>query len=169
MTDNNPYEKVKRFHEVFAPSKHQTPHAYSLKEAGFRSAFKAEELVEFLYATSNNDETAFKNAVEDLKNSIDQTVKKIEQKQKATEDVLVEQVDALVDLLYFTYGSFVLMGVDPTNIFNIVHQANMGKLFPDGKPHYDPVTNKVSKPDNWEKDYAPEAKIKEEIKKQLQQ
>ena len=43
----------------------------------------------------------------------------------------------------------------------------MGKLFPDGKPHYDPVTNKVLKPENWEQDFAPEAKIKAEIQRQL--
>ena len=58
---------------------------------------------------------------------------------------MIEQVDALTDILYFTYGSFSLLGVDPTNIFDIVHQANMGKLFPDGQPHYHPVTNKSAK------------------------
>ena len=58
------------------------------------------------------------------------------------------------------------MGVNPTKIIEIVHQANMGKLFPDG-PHYDPETNKVLKPENWEQDFAPEAKIKAEIQRQL--
>ena len=43
----------------------------------------------------------------------------------------------------------------------------MGKLFPDGQPHYDPETNKVLKPENWEQDFAPEAKIKAEIQRQL--
>lgn len=60
-----------------------------------------------------------------------------------------------------------MLGVDPTRIFDIVHQANMGKLFPDGKPHYDPVTNKVLKPDNWQKDYAPEERIAKEINEQM--
>ena len=31
-----------------------------------------------------------------------------------------------------------LMGVDPERIFDIVHQANMGKMFPDGKAHFGP-------------------------------
>ena len=82
---------------------------------------------------------------------------------------LIEQVDALTDILYFTYGSFSLLGVDPTNIFDIVHQANMGKLFPDGQPHYHPVTNKVLKPADWEQNYAPEPKIAKEIQRQIEQ
>ncbi len=77
-------------------------------------------------------------------------------------------MDALADLLYFTYGSFVLMGVDPQPIFETVHEANMGKIFPDGKAHFDPVTHKVQKPDDWEERYAPESAIKKELDKQLQ-
>ena len=52
------------------------------------------------------------------------------------------------------------MGVDPERIFDIVHQANMGKIFPDGKAHFDPVTHKILKPDDWEEKYAPEPAIK---------
>lgn len=36
-----------------------------------------------------------------------------------------------------------------------------------GNLHYDPETNKVLKPENWEQDFAPEAKIKAEIQRQL--
>ena len=43
----------------------------------------------------------------------------------------------------------------------------MGNYFQMGKPHYDPETNKVLKPENWEQDFAPEAKIKAEIQRQL--
>ena len=88
------------------------------------------------------------------------------EKAEPVEDPLVAQVDALTDLLYFTYGSFALIGVDPKPIFEIVHQANMGKVFPDGKPRYHPVTNKVMKPDNWQADFAPESLIKKELDKQ---
>ncbi len=38
------------------------------------------------------------------------------------------------------------MGVDPYELFNTVHKANMGKIFPDGKAHFDPVTHKILKP-----------------------
>ena len=69
---------------------------------------------------------------------------------------MVGQVDALIDLLYLTYGSFVLMGVDPKPFFDTVHEANMGKIFPDGKAHFDPVTHKILKPSDWEERFAPE-------------
>ena len=51
-------------------------------------------------------------------------------------------------------------------MLEIVHQANMGKLFPDGKPHYDEVTHKVLKPEQWMEKYAPEKKIALEIERQ---
>ena len=75
-------------------------------------------------------------------------------------DPLVAQADALVDLLYLTYGSFSLMGVDPAPLMAIVHEANMAKRFPDGEPHYDP--------ENWARDFAPEEKLAAEIARQHQ-
>ena len=101
--------------------------------------------------------------------AIDQAQAKLAAKKQPVSDSLVEQVDALCDLLYFTYGSFSLLGVDPAPILAIVHEANMRKLFPDGQPHYDPETHKVMKPSDWEERYAPEPRIKAEIKRQLAQ
>lgn len=84
------------------------------------------------------------------------------------ETPLVGEVDALTDLLYLTYGSFVLMGVDPKPLFDTVHEANMGKIFPDGKAHFDPVTHKILKPDDWEEHFAPEPSIRRELDSQIQ-
>lgn len=156
------------FHDVFDPRKAHLPTAFDQETASFRAGFKAEELVEFLYGAANNNEETFSDLVEKLHQSIDEAQAKILAKDKQVAEPLVEQVDALVDLLYFTYGSFALMGVEPTKIFEIVHQANMGKRFPDGKPHYHPVTNKVMKPADWEEKCAPEPKIKAELLQQLQ-
>ena len=99
--------------------------------------------------------------------ALDKAAAKVRSKREA-EISLVGQVDALIDMLYFTYGSFVLMGVDPERIFDIVHQANMGKIFPDGKAHFDPVTHKILKPDDWEEKYAPEPAIERELERQIQ-
>ncbi len=162
----NPFKLVEEFHNVFAPAKSNTPTPFSPQEAINRAEFKAEELVEFLYGAANNDQQVFHQLVETFKVAIDQAEEKIINKQMPVTDPLVDEVDALTDLLYFTYGSFLMMGVDPTEIFSIVHQANMGKLFPDGKPHYHPITHKVLKPGDWEEKYAPEAKIKKELEKQ---
>lgn len=163
----NPFEQVREFHEHFDPNTHSEVKALDKKTAEYRSGFKLEEIIEFLYAANNGDEKNFRESISYLKESLDVEAEKIIEKKKEIEP-LVDEVDALIDLLYFTYGSFVMMNVDPTEVFNLVHQANMGKLFPDGKPRYHEVTGKVLKPENWEEDFAPERKIKKEIEKQQQ-
>lgn len=62
---------------------------------------------------------------------------------------IVEQADAMIDVIYFALGTLVEMGIEPDELFNIVQTANMSKLFPDGKPHYNEM-GKVIKPDGWE-------------------
>ncbi|CAM4068679.1 haloacid dehalogenase [Streptococcus penaeicida] len=161
------FNKVKDFHRVMDGDTIETPRGYSLKDASHRADFKIEELVEFIHAASQGDKNKFTQALMDMHSAIDKAAIKVQDKDN-TDSPLVAQVDALTDLLYFTYGSFVLMGVDPQPIFETVHESNMGKLFPDGKAHFDPVTHKVLKPDNWEKQYAPEKAIKKELDKQLQ-
>ncbi|GGI66762.1 HAD family hydrolase [Enterococcus alcedinis] len=161
-----PFEMAETFHRTFDNNRPQQPTAFSKERVGHRVGFKVEELVELLYASSQAGTTEFEDALEAMHQAIDRARDKMEGKSEVVEDVLVEQVDALTDLLYFTYGSFSLLGVDPQPILEIVHEANMGKIFPDGQPHYHPVTHKVLKPDNWEEDYAPEKKIRAEIERQ---
>lgn len=163
---NSPYEKVQEFHALFDTPKHLKPTAYEREQLVHRAGFKIEELVELLYATANNEQQVFQEMVAELHEKVEEAVAKIERKQESVADPLIGQVDALLDLLYFTYGSFVLMGVNPEPIFAIVHQANMKKLFPDGKPHYDPKTHKILKPADWEERYAPEPQIAAELERQ---
>uniref|UniRef100_UPI00403FA4F1 HAD family hydrolase n=1 Tax=Candidatus Enterococcus willemsii TaxID=1857215 RepID=UPI00403FA4F1 len=163
-----PFEMTEEFHQTFDPRRPKKPTPFTNEEAVKRASFKVEELVEFLYAASQGKPEVFQQSTQQLHQAIDQAMTKVLAKNTSV-DPLVDQVDALMDLLYFTYGSFSLLGVNPEPIMAIVHQANMGKLFPDGKPHYDPVTNKVLKPDNWARDFAPESKIKAELAKQSQQ
>lgn len=160
-----PYEQSKEFHDNFDPVTHKEVTPLSKEAAEFRSGFKLEEILEFLYAANSGKEDQFRSSVDYLKKVLDQEAEAIISKNKEVEP-LVDEVDALIDLLYFTYGTFVMMNVDPTPIFNLVHQANMGKLFPDGKPRYHEVTGKVLKPKNWEANYAPEGKILAEIERQ---
>lgn len=65
-------------------------------------------------------------------------------------DDLVEQTDAILDLIYFALGTLVSMGVEPQGLFEAIHTSNMQKLGPDGKPIYDPITGKILKPYTWE-------------------
>jgi predicted HAD superfamily Cof-like phosphohydrolase len=75
-----------------------------------------------------------------------------------------EQADAMIDLIYFALGTLVEMGVRPARLFDIVHEANMQKLWPDGKPRKRPEDGKVLKPPTWQD---PEPKIEAEIHRQL--
>ncbi|OLF48314.1 HAD family hydrolase [Streptococcus cuniculi] len=159
------FNAVKEFHAKMDGMTQESPKAYDGQTALHRADFKLEEIVEFLYATSRNDEE-FKGGIQSLHQALDRAAIKSQQKEKPA-NPLLGQVDALLDLLYFTYGSFALMGVDPKPIFDIVHQANMGKIFPDGRAHFDPVTHKILKPDDWEERFAPEPAIQKELERQM--
>ena len=79
-------------------------------------------------------------------------------------DSITEDIDSMVDLIYFALGTAVeIMGKDGgeqlSHIFELVQHANMSKLWDDGKPHYN-SQGKVIKPEGWE---APDKKIKEYI------
>ncbi|HEO8032221.1 TPA: HAD-IIB family hydrolase [Streptococcus agalactiae] len=161
------FNKVKSFHLLMDGETIETPRLYDSKEAGFRSDFKVEEIVEFLYAASQGNQEVFDQSIRNLHLAIDKVRDKVISKDHP-ETPLVGEVDALTDLLYLTYGSFVLMGVDPKPLFDTVHEANMGKIFPDGKAHFDPVTHKILKPDDWEEHFAPEPSIRRELDSQIQ-
>lgn len=164
--DDN-FNKVKSIHLLMDGETIETPRLYDSKEAGFRSDFKVEEIVEFLYAASQGNQKVFDQSIRNLHLAIDKARDKVISKDHP-ETPLVGEVDALTDLLYLTYGSFVLMGVDPKPLFDTVHEANMGKIFPDGKAHFDPVTHKILKPDDWEEHFAPEPSIRLELDSQIQ-
>ncbi|MDY4510399.1 Cof-type HAD-IIB family hydrolase [Streptococcus hyovaginalis] len=160
------FNKVKDFHMLMDGSVNHTPRLYQIEEGGHRAGFKVEEIVEFLYAASQGDQHDFTQAILNLHAAVDHAAYKVQHKPHP-ETPLVGEVDALTDLLYFTYGSFVLMGVDPRPFFDIVHEANMGKIFPDGKAHFDAKTHKILKPDHWEETFAPEPAIKKELNRQI--
>lgn len=61
-------------------------------------------------------------------------------------DTLVDQIDALTDLLYFAVGFFVEMGVPSDVMFRIVHDANMRKV---AKGVMLTEAGQIKKPDNW--------------------
>ena len=158
------FQQVKDFHALMDGRVEERPRCYPFQEACHRAGFKVEELVEFLHAASA-DAAAFEAAIDSLHQAVDTAKAKVSRKASPSVS-LTGQVDALLDLLYFTYGSFVLMGVDPEPLFEIVHRANMGKIFPDGRAHFDPVTHKIAKPDDWEERFAPEPALARELAKQ---
>ena len=62
---------------------------------------------------------------------------------------IVEQADAMIDTIYFALGTLVEMGINRDPLFKIVQEANMNKLWEDGKPHYNDL-GKVIKPKGWQ-------------------
>lgn len=76
---------------------------------------------------------------------------------------IYDQADAYIDIIYFAVGGLVEMGVDPSELWRIVHGANMAKVFPDGtvKRRED---GKIMKPPHWR---APDEAICEEINRQI--
>ncbi|MBA4543584.1 MULTISPECIES: haloacid dehalogenase [Thermoactinomyces] len=74
-----------------------------------------------------------------------------------------EQADAMIDTIYLALGTLVEMGVRPQALFDIVHTANMDKLWEDGKPRYRESDGKVIKPSSWQD---PGPLLREEINRQ---
>jgi predicted HAD superfamily Cof-like phosphohydrolase len=77
---------------------------------------------------------------------------------------LVDQADAMIDLIYLAIGTMVELGVLPEPLFQIVQDANMSKLWEDGKPRLNPDTNKVMKPPTFVR---PEPLLEAEIERQI--
>lgn len=69
---------------------------------------------------------------------------------------LVKMADALVDELYFVYGTAEELGLDADELFAVVHASNMSKLGEDGKPIT--VNGKTVKGPNF---FPPESAIRE--------
>lgn len=81
-----------------------------------------------------------------MKEEIDEFIEAVE------ENDIVEQADAMIDVMYFALGTLVEMGIKPDELFEIVQCANMSKLWEDGKPHYNDE-GKTIKPVTWKDPY----------------
>lgn len=77
---------------------------------------------------------------------------------------LVDQADAMIDLIYLATGTLVELGIKPEPLFDIVQNANMSKLWEDGKARLHPDTGKVIKPPTFVR---PEPLLQAEIERQI--
>ncbi|AJD93635.1 hypothetical protein JMA_43180 (plasmid) [Jeotgalibacillus malaysiensis] len=168
MNSNHFYNGVKAFHEAFNHPVGVTPSPMSADLALKRAVWSAEELVEFLHQSSK-DEAEFLELLEGFKAGIEKAVTKSLGNAYPENDHerLVGQADALTDELYFNQGSFVVLGLEPTPLFDIVQGANMAKLGADGKPIIRESDGKIMKPDGWEENWAPEPKLRAEVARQI--
>lgn len=170
MSEEKAYYAVKKFHEVFGHPVREKPTKIPVDIAIKRAIWTGEELVEFLHASVGGDVVEFFDAMEEFQKGIDAAIQKQikegNDRYRTSEDILVGQMDALTDISYFNNGSFVVAGVDPEPLFNIVQRANMGKLGEDGKPIVRESDGKTMKPPHWEENFAPEPRLRKEIQRQ---
>jgi predicted HAD superfamily Cof-like phosphohydrolase len=164
---NEMYYMVKDFHKAFNHKYSDKPTPIDEVTALNRAVWTGEELVEFLYATVGGDLEKFRNLFSDFIQGLDAAYVKIVDKKDPIDNIIVSQADALIDVEYFNQGSFTILGVEPFNLFKIVQDANMGKLWEDGKPRFREGDGKIAKPPHWEENFAPEPKLKAEIERQL--
>lgn len=164
---NEFYNDVYAFHKAFGHPTSEKPTELPLDEYLNRSGYVIEELLEGLYGTVGGNIEEFEKVAEQLMMKFLNNKIKIVTQKKPVDDVLVAQADSLIDATYFINGMLVVAGIKPHNLFKIVQNANMGKLFPDGKPRYREGDGKIIKPDNWERDFAPEGRLKAELDRQI--
>lgn len=81
-----------------------------------------------------------------------------------TASSIEDQADAMIDLIYLALGTLVEMGIKPDRLFHIVHEANMSKLWADGKVHFRKTDGKVLKPPQWQD---PQPRLRQELERQL--
>jgi predicted HAD superfamily Cof-like phosphohydrolase len=74
-----------------------------------------------------------------------------------------EEVDALLDAMYYIVQHLATTGLDVRPIWKLIHQANMTKFGEGG--YVDPASGKWMKPPNFE---APDEAIRKEIARQRQ-
>lgn len=59
-----------------------------------------------------------------------------------------DQADAYIDIIYFSLGGLVEIGVIPGELWTLAHTANMAKVWPDGTVRK-LADGKIIKPDGW--------------------
>ena len=167
---NKAQEQVKEFHQAFNHPVSDKPKSLTVERTLNRCIWNGEELVEQLKAVTSNQEQ-FRNAFSNLLTGLRKAYEKESAKPFLTteEERIIAQVDAIADRLYFTMGDVVEIGIDIQGVFDIVHEANMSKLFTDevtGEKYakYGDDNKVIKSPDFW----SPEEKIAEEIKRQLE-
>lgn len=128
------YEQVSEFQRISDYPTSRTPVTLTGRRATERVTYIAEELVEILRASTSSD-LEFGYAVDALYRSIGEAMER--ELGRVTKKPLTEQADGWGDVMYYTFGSFVEMGVPPQRVMDAIQGANMSKFFIDseGRPY----------------------------------
>lgn len=158
------FEQVREFHLAFKHPAPDKPTVMDFDTAYNRSKWVIEEVIEHLHATDDIQLSAnFNNLIEDVGDMINKELSKPDVPE-TDEERLIAQADALIDQLYFVFGSLVSQGINPDKLFEIVNSYNMDKL-EDGKIVYkDEGKTKIGKRKGW---LPPDEELKAEIRRQI--
>lgn len=164
---NRQFTLVKEFHKSFNHPIEYKPTPLGAKRGLDRTIWTGEELVEFLHASSSNEEE-FAQLFLKFINGMEDAYEKSLKDEFITNDLdrVVAQTDALTDASYFINGSFVEAGVKPQPLFEIVQAANMSKLFTDENGNKYAKYREDGKILKSPEFFTPEGKLKEEIERQ---
>lgn len=164
-------EMVSEFHKAFNYPRSDKPVVLDPDTVLKRISFIQEELIELLAASVDTTDE-FDSYLEEYTNQFTEAVFKERGKVQLRErgeveqsetQRIVDQSDALVDILYFGIGSADISGVQLKPLFDIVHEANMSKLDENGQPIYNEF-GKVVKSNLF---LPPEPRLYEEVEKQI--
>lgn len=162
------YNQVKRFHEAFNHPAPNKPTVMDFDTAYNRSKWVIEEVIEHLAATDFSKLSTIKNQlIADVGKMVDKELDKTSVLLMETEeDILMNQADALIDQLYFVYGSLVTQGISPDKLFKIVNSYNMDKLENGQIVYKDESKTKIGKRKGW---LPPDEDLKKELRRQIKE
>lgn len=163
-------EAVSEFHKAFNYPQADKPTPLTKEQAFKRAVFILEEVIEFIASSVDTPEEMVElvneltqsHAVEAMNKEMTKMGERGEEYDEV--DKIVDQSDALVDILYFAFGSGDQMSVDLLPLFKIAHESNMSKLDDDGNPIYNEF-GKISKSSNF---IEPAPRQREEVIKQIE-
>lgn len=144
-TPTSDYEKVRDFTIQAGQSCAEEPTAMTEDEVRFLLRMCLSELQELALTVTDNvpDSVAM---LHDCMKTID---KSAHEKLNTPDEIIAAQADAIVDAWYYGCNAFAKKSVDISQIFNVVHQANMDKRDPKTKKFIKREDGKIIKPKGW--------------------
>lgn len=139
------YEKVRDF--TIQAGQHVTdvPKALSESEVRFLLRMCLSELQELALSVTDSVDASVA-----MLNDCMKTIDKSAHTKLHTEDeIIAAQADAVVDAWYYSCNAFAKKSVDVSQIFNVVHDANMAKRDPKTKKFIKREDGKIIKPEGW--------------------
>eukprot|EP00457_Paulinella_chromatophora_P012567 gb/GEZN01012785.1/.p1 GENE.gb/GEZN01012785.1/~~gb/GEZN01012785.1/.p1 ORF type:complete len:199 (-),score=37.95 gb/GEZN01012785.1/:429-1025(-) len=124
----------------------ERPELMSKNEVTFLGKMLLDEILE-LYATVMPPE----EAVASLKANLDQAkrIPQIKPSDERSVNIIAEQVDALVDIYYYSLNAAAKKGQNMSRVFQVVHAANMAKRDPATGQFLKRADGKIIKPKGW--------------------